>query len=140
MPDDLFTWAGARQVDIARALGVSPPTLRRHCGTDLDTGEVLRAGRLRRQRVPRAACALSVVPAAGTPTREVLDAVTGIETQMRLQNARLAKLEQQRQTEREHGPIILRKLTELERLVRGDPGLARAPTASRRQPLGGHDA
>jgi hypothetical protein len=69
-----------------------------------------------------------------------LDAVTGIETQMRLQNARLAKLEQQRQAEREHGPIILRKLTELERLVRGDPGLARAPRISRRQLLGGHDA
>jgi hypothetical protein len=132
--------AGARQTDIAKALGVSSPTLRKHCATELDTGEVLRAGRLRRQRVPRVACALSAVADDRRPTREVLDAVTGIETQIRLQNARLAKLEQQRQAEREHGPIILRKLTELERLVRGDPGLARAPRPSRRQPLGGHDA
>ena len=36
----------------------------------------------------------------------------------------------------EHGPAILRRLTELERLVRGDPGLAKAPHHSRRRPAG----
>jgi hypothetical protein len=36
----------------------------------------------------------------------------------------------------EHGPMILKRLTELERLVRGDPGLAKAPRYSRRRPLG----
>jgi predicted transcriptional regulator len=166
MPDDLFSWAGdvggsyvqgpvsrrgrpvwrptqaqrgqvvtmavtgARQIEIAKALGVSVPTVRKHCATELKTGETPRA----RRRV------LSTVPADRRRTREILDAVNGIETQIRLQNARLAKIEHQRQAEREHGPIILRKLTELERLVRADPGLARAPRPSRRQPLGGHDA
>jgi hypothetical protein len=36
----------------------------------------------------------------------------------------------------EHGPMILKRLTELERLVRGDPGLVKAPHHSRRRPLG----
>ena len=35
---------GIPEVDIARVLGVSKPTLRKHCGTELDTGlELLRA-------------------------------------------------------------------------------------------------
>jgi len=36
----------------------------------------------------------------------------------------------------EHGAMILRRLTELERLVRGDPGLAQVPKATRCRPLG----
>jgi hypothetical protein len=36
----------------------------------------------------------------------------------------------------EHGPAILRRLVELERLVRGDSGLTKAPHHTRRRPLG----
>jgi hypothetical protein len=36
----------------------------------------------------------------------------------------------------EHNPAILRRLTEIERLVRGDPGLAKAPHHTRQRPLG----
>jgi hypothetical protein len=37
---------GIPEADIARVLGVSKPTLRKHCGTELDTGAT-RAIRLR---------------------------------------------------------------------------------------------
>jgi hypothetical protein len=40
------------------------------------------------------------------------------------------------QRDLEHFPALLRRLTELERLVRGDPGLLRAPNHTRRHPLG----
>jgi len=36
----------------------------------------------------------------------------------------------------EHGEMILRRLTELERLVRGDQGLAEVSKHTRRRPLG----
>jgi hypothetical protein len=59
-----------------------------------------------------------------------------IYAQLQAQDAVLAGLRQQRRDEGEHGPMILRRLTELERLVRGDPGLAQAPRSTRRRPLG----
>jgi len=67
---------------------------------------------------------------------EVRDALTGIRALLEAQNALLTRQQQQRRNEYESGPAILQRLTELERLVRGDPGLARVPRTTRRRPLG----
>ena len=56
-------------------------------------------------------------------TIEVLQALKRIQRALAAQDARLDRLAQQKRDAGEHGPMILRRLTELERLVRGDPGL-----------------
>ena len=109
---------GIPVVDIAETLGVSRMTLRRYCGVEIDTAALtVRAGHLQHKGV--------VLSLDRDRSREVLDAVHAIKAQLAAQfaaqNVRLDRLER----EREHGPIILRKLTELDRLVRGTPGLAK---------------
>ena len=54
----------------------------------------------------------------------IADALTGIRTVLEAQGVSLARLQQQR-NEFETSPAILRRLAELERLVRGDPGLTK---------------
>jgi hypothetical protein len=66
----------------------------------------------------------------GESKTEVLRALARIERALSLQNARLAQA-----TRIEHGDRILRRLTELERLVRGGD-LHVPPRQSRRRPLG----
>ena len=67
----------------------------------------------------------------------VLEALAGIRTLLEAQDAALASLRQQRRDEGEHGPMILRRLTDLEREVRGErQDIGRAPKATRRRPLG----
>jgi hypothetical protein len=60
---------------------------------------------------------------------EVVRALEGIQRT-------LERLQQQRHDGNEHGPLILRRLTEIERLVRGDPGLTKPPRHTRGRPLG----
>jgi hypothetical protein len=72
---------------------------------------------------------------AETPP-EVREALTGIRALLEAQNALLTRLQQQRRNEHESGPAILRRLVELERLVRGDPGLTKPPRHTRARPLG----
>ena len=48
----------------------------------------------------------------------------------------LEGLQHQRRNEFEYGPAILKRLVSLERLVRGDPGLATVPKHAPRRPLG----
>jgi hypothetical protein len=67
---------------------------------------------------------------------KVLHALNGIRVLLESHSASLVSLQQQRRDAGEHGPMILRRLTEIERLVRGDPGLAQAPKLSRSRPLG----
>ena len=69
-------------------------------------------------------------------TIEVLKALEQIQHALKLQSERMAGLQQQKRDAGEHGPMILRRLTELERLVRGDPGLAAVPKHTPRRPLG----
>jgi hypothetical protein len=66
----------------------------------------------------------------------VLAGLDRIHALLQAQDAVLSGLRQRRRDEGEHGPMILRRLTELERLVRGDPGLAQVPRSTRRRPLG----
>jgi len=80
-------------------------------------------------------------PGAGRPRKRfpgdrVLAALERIYAQLQAQDAVLAGLRQQRRDEGEHAPMILRRLTEIKRLMRNDPGLAKAPRATRRRPLG----
>jgi hypothetical protein len=69
-------------------------------------------------------------------TLEVLKALEQIQRALAAQDARFDRLAQQKRDAGEHGPMILRRLTELERLVRGDPGLAAVPKHTPRRPLG----
>ena len=68
-------------------------------------------------------------------TIEVLKALEQIQHALKLQSERLAGLQQQRRNEYESGPAILRRLVELECLVRG--GDLHIPLkATRARPLG----
>jgi hypothetical protein len=75
------------------------------------------------------------LPGAAADPR-VLAGLDRIYTLLQAQEGALASLRQQRRDESEHGPMILRRLTEIERVVRGDPGLAKVPRSTRRRPLG----
>ena len=66
----------------------------------------------------------------------ICEALAGIRTLMEAQATELARLQQQRRDGVEHGPMILRRLTELERLVRRDPGLTKPARHTRARPLG----
>ena len=85
--------------------------------------------RLREQRAQAALLALSSGRAEGSGSADsnarVLAVVDRIEVMLRGLRRDL-----------KHGPMILKRLTELERLVRGDPGLAKVPHHSRRRPAG----
>jgi hypothetical protein len=67
---------------------------------------------------------------------EVVRALEGIQRTLETQSADIARLQQQRRDGNEHGPLILRRLTELERLVRGEPGLTKPARHTRARPLG----
>jgi hypothetical protein len=67
---------------------------------------------------------------------EVVRALEGIQRTLETQGADIARLQQQRRDGNEHAPLILRRLIELERLVRGDPGLTKPPRHTRARPLG----
>jgi hypothetical protein len=83
-------------------------------------------------------------PGAGRPRKhplivasspETLHALAEIRQSLKLQDARLAHLIQQRRDAVEHVPMILRRLTELERAIRG--GDLHVPARhTRRRPLG----
>jgi hypothetical protein len=76
------------------------------------------------------------VPSITEVAPELGLALTGIHALLEAQGASLARLQQQRRNEHESGPAILRRLTELERLVRGNPGLGKPPRHTRARPLG----
>jgi hypothetical protein len=63
------------------------------------------------------------------------DVVRALEKIERKQEAHDVALERL-QRDDEHNPMILRRLTELERLMRGDPGLAKPTRHTRARPLG----
>jgi hypothetical protein len=65
----------------------------------------------------------------------VLEALAGIRALLEAQSASLAALQQQRRDQGEHAPMILRRLTDLERTIRGHD-ISRMPRLTRRQPLG----
>jgi hypothetical protein len=66
----------------------------------------------------------------------VLEALAGIRALLEAQSASLATLQQQRRDQGEHAPMILRRLTDLERAIRGhQQDIGRAPRATRRYPL-----
>jgi hypothetical protein len=83
-------------------------------------------------------------PGAGRPRKhplivasspETLRALAEIRQALKVQDARLAHLIQQRREAVEHVPMILRRLTELERMIRG--GDMHVPARhTRRRPLG----
>jgi hypothetical protein len=75
-------------------------------------------------------------PTAAESHDRVLQALDGIRVLLEVQGGSLAALQQQRRDQGEIPVQILRRLTELERLVRGDPGLAAPPKHTRRRPLG----
>ena len=52
------------------------------------------------------------------------------------QGVDIARLQQQQRAPGEYDQMILRRLTEIERLVRGDPGLTKPPRHTRARPLG----
>ena len=84
------------------------------------------AGRPRKPRPPPLA---EVAPV-------IQEELAGLRTLLREQNEQIAEIRQHRRDERESGPLILRRLVELEKLVRGDPGLSRPARHSRARPLG----
>ena len=90
------------------------------------------AGRPRIRPIPASVRAAVI----SETTLEVLQALEGIQRTLATQDARIDRLAQQKRDAGEHGPMILRRLTELERLVRGDPGLAAVPKHTPRRPLG----
>ena len=73
-----------------------------------------------------------------TPSRNRTEGSGWVDSDVRVLRAveRLEVMLRALRGDLEHGPMILRRLTELEKLVRGDPGLAKAPRATRRRPLG----
>jgi hypothetical protein len=85
------------------------------------------AGRPRKPRPP---------PSIAEVSPLIAEALTGIRTVLEAQEASIARLQHQRRAEGDHGPMILRRLTELERLVRGDCGLTRPLRHTRSRPLG----
>jgi hypothetical protein len=67
----------------------------------------------------------------------VLEALTGIRALLEAQNVSLSILQQRRRDEGAHGSMILRRLTMLEREIRGRrQDIGHMPRATRRQPLG----
>ena len=89
------------------------------------------AGRPRIRPIPATVRAAVI----GDTTLEVVKALEQIQHALKLQSERLAGLQQQRRNEYESGPAILRRLVELERLVRG--GDLHIPLkATRARPLG----
>ena len=73
-----------------------------------------------------------------TPALSRAEGLGGSDSDVRVLQAveRLERMLRGLRGDLEHQPQILRRLTELERLVRGDPGLARVSRATRRRPLG----
>ena len=71
------------------------------------------------------------------PPPDRVDASRGADLAVRILAAlgRLEILLQMLCRDLEHSPRILRRLTEIERVLRGDPGLARMPRHTRRRPL-----
>jgi len=67
---------------------------------------------------------------------DVINALSGIRTLIESQAAEIARLQQQRRADGEHGPMILKRLMQLERLVRGDAGLSKPLRHTRTRPLG----
>jgi hypothetical protein len=113
-------------------------TIRRHSGQPLRQKQ----GRRPRQAQPPVSLVSppAFVPEVGVPaitTKAEPDPALGRihEVLAGLRND-VQGMRQQRRDQGEHGPMILRRLTELERLVRGDPGLAQVPRSTRRRPLG----
>jgi hypothetical protein len=86
-------------------------------------------------RIP-AGCYAVLTPLEASPV--IAEALSGIRTALEAQGASLDRLHQhQRQrNEFESGSAILRRLTELERLVRGDPSLTKPARLTRARPLG----
>jgi len=94
----------------------------------------LQAKTLTRQRSPRSRLGTPFL-ARGTTSRS-WKALDGIRSLLQAQEGRLDGLQKRHRDHGKHGPMILRRLTELERLVRGDPGLAQvAEVETRRRPL-----
>jgi len=95
--------------------------------------------RLRRQppvrpAAPKEPLSLSPLSVAAAPGPDpALDRIHEVLAGLR---SDVQGMRQQRRDQGEHGPMILRRLTELERLMRGDPGLAQVPRSTRRRPLG----
>ena len=74
---------------------------------------------------------------AGRPRGpDVLRELGRIRGALEVQNVILTRLHQQRQYAMEHGPLILRRLTEIERVLHQDRDMHWPPRASRRRPLG----
>jgi hypothetical protein len=75
-------------------------------------------------------------PGAGRPRGpDVLAALAGIRRELAAQNACLERLQRDRRGALEQTPLILRRLTALERLMRGGD-LHTPPRSTRRRPLG----
>ena len=72
------------------------------------------------------------------PPPDRVDALRGTDLDVRVVAAlgRLEILLQMLCRDLEHSPRILRRLTEIERVLRGDPGLVRVPKHTRHRPLG----
>jgi hypothetical protein len=83
-------------------------------------------------RKPKPRPAPSIAEVAPTIHEEL----SGLRTLLETATADIARLQQQRRDGNEHGPLILRRLTELERLVRGDGGLTKPARHTRSRPLG----
>jgi hypothetical protein len=65
-----------------------------------------------------------------------VEVLTGIRTILEAQSASLALLQQRRRNEGEQGSMILRRLVDLEREIRGrKQDIGRVPPLPRRQPL-----
>jgi hypothetical protein len=70
------------------------------------------------------------------PIPRILEALSEIRTTLEAQSASLASLHQRRRDEGEHGLMILRRLTDLERAIHGRrQDIGRMPHTTRRQPL-----
>jgi hypothetical protein len=87
-------------------------------------------------RKPQPRPAPSIAEVAPALHAELAGIRTLIERTLKTQSADIARLQQQRRDGNEHGPLILRRLTELERLVRGDGGLTKPARHTRGRPLG----
>jgi hypothetical protein len=85
-----------------------------------------------RMREQRAAAALLVSSTARAESPRIADS----DARVLVAVDRLEGMLRSLRRDLEHGPMILKRLTEIERAIRGDPGLARMPRHSRRRPLG----
>ena len=91
----------------------------------LPTTERVRRHRARKREERMRAALVPVQDPAGS------DESTGPHVQVLTAVGRLELMLASLRRDLEHGPMIQRRLTALERLVRGDPGLAKAPRHSR---------